>query len=230
MRELLRSKARAAMRRAGYTKLNKPTLSQTDKLCLTALSGILIATTLVYELTDGRAIRATTIEEDRTVIHQMSDKAVFRGEAPNAVKLPLAENAGIIATPLIEALEARRAELFWEDVPLDLECQEAIREACKANNVPVCLALGVIHAESRFDAYAENKYSYGYMGLNKKYYPSDLTPAENIQAGVAHLAGQIERYDGDIQAALRGYNHGYDDSDRQYARAVLDASEKWGFG
>ena len=28
MRELLRSKARAAMRRAGYTQLNKPTYNQ----------------------------------------------------------------------------------------------------------------------------------------------------------------------------------------------------------
>ncbi len=28
MRELLRSKARAAMRRAGYTRLNKPTYNQ----------------------------------------------------------------------------------------------------------------------------------------------------------------------------------------------------------
>lgn len=68
------------------------------------------------------------------------------------------------------------------------------------------------------------------MGLNKKYYPSDLTPAENIWAGVAQMAGQIERYDGDIQAALRAYNKGYDDGDRRYARAVLDASEKWGNG
>ena len=44
------------------------------------------------------------------------------------------------------------------------------------------------------------------------------------------MAGQIERYDGDIQAALRAYNKGYDDGDRRYARAVLDASEKWGNG
>lgn len=94
----------------------------------------------------------------------------------------------------------------------------------------MCLVLGVIHEESRFDAYAENKYSYGLMGLNKKYYPDNLTPEGNIQMGVAHLATQIERYDGDIQAALRAYNKGWDDGDRRYAEAVLNASEKWGCG
>ena len=87
-----------------------------------------------------------------------------------------------------------------------------------------------MHEESRFDPEAGNDISYGLMGLNKKYYPSDITPSENIQAGVAHLAGQIERYDGDIQAALRAYNKGYDDGDRRYARDVLEASEKWGKG
>lgn len=37
---------------------NRPPLSQTDKLCLVGLAGVLIATALVYELTDGAAMRS----------------------------------------------------------------------------------------------------------------------------------------------------------------------------
>lgn len=190
---------------------DKPPISQVDKLCLVALAGILIATTLCYELTDGQAIRAAEADVD---------------------KLPTITIAApsIDYMPLVETIEAQREELFWQTVPLDQECRDALQEACEEHNVPLCLALGLIEVESRFQVDASNGICVGLFQLNTRYYPADLTPEENIRAGVAHLAGQIERYDGDIQAALRSYNRGYDDGDRQYARAVLDASEKWGCG
>lgn len=191
-------------------------LSQTDKLCLVALVGCFLAPNLAVWAMDTAAIRAAEVDKPQVEVVEVD------------IVPP------IDCTPLAEAIAARRAELenelFWQTVPLDSECQAALEEACEEHSVPICLALGVIHEESRFDPEAGNDISYGLMGLNKKYYPSDLTPSENIRAGVAHLAGQIERYDGDIQAALRGYNKGWDDGDRAYARAVLDASEKWGCG
>lgn len=218
---------------------DRPPMSRTDKLCLLAIAGLMVLTAVVYELTDGRAIRAAEAEADKPEIVQgiperlplKTDAAVFYGQAPNAELIPPAETgAALFSDMLAEALAARQEELYWQDIPLDEECRAALEEACEKHGVPICLALGIIHEESRFDPEAGNDISYGLMGLNKKYYPSDLTPAENIQAGVAHLAGQIDRYDGDIQAAMRAYNLGYDDGDRRYARTVLDTSEKWGKG
>lgn len=193
---------------------DRPPMSRTDKLCLLALAGCFLAPNLAVWAMDTAAIRSA--EADK----------------PHVEAVTIAQP--IDCASLAEAIAARKAELenklFWQTVPLDAECRVALEEACQEHSVPICLALGVIHAESRFDPEAGNDISYGLMGLNKKYYPSDLTPAENIWAGVAQMAGQIERYDGDIQAALRAYNKGYDDGDRRYARAVLDASEKWGNG
>ena len=192
---------------------DRPPLSHTDKLCLLALAGCFLAPHLAVWAMDAAAYRAA--EADKPPVEVVTSPAID-------------------FTPLVEAVEARGAELeeelFWQTVPLDAECRAALEESCEEHGVPICPALGVIHEESRFDPEAGNDISYGLMGLNKKYYPSDLAPAENIRAGVAHLASQIKRYDGDIQAALRAYNRGHDDGDRQYARAVLDASEKWGKG
>jgi len=193
---------------------DRPPMSRTDKLLLVALAGCFLAPNLAVWAMDTAAIRAAEMGKPQVEMVEIVPP--------------------IDCTPLVEAIAAGRADLendlFWQTVPLDAECQAVLEEACQEHRVPICLVLGVIYEESRFDPEAGNDISYGLMGLNKKYYPADLTPAENIRSGVAHLAGQIERYDGDIQAALRGYNKGWDDGDRAYARAVLDASEKWGCG
>lgn len=193
---------------------DRPPMSQTDKLCLVALAGVLITVSLVYELTDGRAIRAEAAEADKPLVEVV------------AVAPPI--DCTLLVEAFETALEASQPDR--EDIPLSRELQAVLREACEANGVAPCLVLGLIEVESGFDPAADNGVSEGLMQLNSKYYPADLTPAENIRAGVAHLAGQIERYGGDIQAALRAYNRGYDDGDRDYSRAVLDASEKWGCG
>lgn len=194
---------------------NKPHLSQTDKLCLIALFGCFLAPCLSFWALDEAAYRAAE-KEDKPPVEVV------------AVAPP------IDCTPLVEAveaaIEAEQADPYDETIPLDRELQAVLKDACEEHGVAVCDVLGVIWAESRFDPEADSGISYGLMGLNKKYYPSDLTPEEQIRAGVAHLAGQIDRYDGDIQAALHGYNKGWDDGDRVYARIVLDASEEWGCG
>lgn len=194
---------------------DRPPMSRTDKLCLVALAGCFLAPHLAVWAMDAAAYRAA--EADKPPVEVVT------------VAQP------IDCTPLAEAIAARKAELeeelFWQTVPLDAECRAALEEACEVNGVALCDALGLIEVESGFQVEAVSREGcFGLFQLNPKYYPTDLTPAENIRAGVAHLAGQIERYNGDIQAALRAYNLGYDDGDRQYARAVLDASEKWGEG
>ncbi len=185
-------------------------MSQTDKLCLAALAGCFLAPHLAVWAMDAAAIRAAEVDKPQVEV----------------VIVP-----PIDCTPLVAAMEAMQEDPYREDIPLSRELQAVLRESCEVNGVALCDALGLIEVESRFQVDAVSREGcFGLFQLNPKYYPSDLTPAENIQAGVAHLASQIKQYDGDIQAALRAYNKGYDDGDRVYARKVLDASEKWGNG
>lgn len=186
---------------------DRPPMSWTDKLCLVALAGCFLAPHLAVWAMDAAASRAA--EPDK----------------PPAIAVTAPD---IDWTPLLEAVEARREELFWVPVPLGQDCREALQETCETHNVPLCLALGLIEVESGFQMDAvSSEGAYGLFQLHPKYFPADLTPVENIRAGVAHLASQIERYDGDILAALTSYNAGYDTSSRTYARLILKTAEKW---
>ena len=133
-----------------------------------------------------------------------------------------------------QLLEAMAVQLepapYWKDVPLDRELQAALWEACEEHGVSFSLALGLIEVESGFDPeIVSPKGAYGLCQLNPKYFPTDLSPSENIAAGIGWLGELLERY-GDTAAALRAYNLGYDDGDRQFADAVLATLEKWGVG
>lgn len=190
---------------------DRPPMSQTDKLCLAALAGLVLTVSLADCAVDAAASRATEVNKPQAEVVEIVPP--------------------VDCMPLVAAMEAMQEAPYREDIPLSRELQAVLRESCEVNGVALCDALGLIEVESGFQVDAVSREGcFGLCQLNPKYYPSDLTPAENIQAGVAHLAGQIERYDGDILAALRAYNKGYDDGDRRYARAVLDASEKWGKG
>lgn len=190
-----------------------PKLSNMDKLCLIALVVCFLAPNLAVMAMDEAAIRAA--EGDKPPVEIVA--------APQ-----------IDCTPLVEAVEAAmksaQKDLYDETIPLDRELQAVLWEACEINQVPLCDALGVIQVESGFDPEAVNGVCYGLMQLHKRYFPADLTPAENIQAGVGYLGELLSRYDGDTQAALTAYNAGHDTGDRKYAKAVLAASEKWGCG
>lgn len=183
--------------------------SPTDKRCGVALLGLLVAVTVCYELTDGAALRAQAAEE--------ADKP----------PVELVWQAPMEQPRLLEAITAQlEPDSFREDVPLDRELQAALREACAENEVPVPLALGLIEVESRFNPEADNGLCYGLCQLNKRYYPDDLSPEENLRAGVAHLGELLARYD-DPAAALTAYNAGHDTGSRTYASAVLGAAERW---
>lgn len=130
--------------------------------------------------------------------------------------------------------EIEQAIWFNPSVPLDEECQLAIFELCEENSeyIEAGLILGVIEYESNFNPNALNPKSgcYGYMQLNPKYFPSQLSPVDNIKEGVKYLVSLIQRYKGDIPAALRAYNYGHDDGNRHYSNVVLDyARDNWGY-
>ena len=190
---------------------DRPPMSWTDKLCLVALAGCFLAPHLAVWAMDAAAYRAA--EEDKPKFEVVAI-------------VPPAD-----CTPLVAAMEAMQEDPYREDIPLSRKLQAVLREACEEYSIAPCLVLGLIEVESGFQVDAVSREGcFGLFQLNPKYYPPDLTPAENIQAGVAHLASQIKRYDGDILAALTAYNAGHDTGSRSYARKVIEASEKWGNG
>ena len=184
-----------------------PPLSLADKLRLASLAGLVVAVSVCYELTDGAALRAVR-EADKPPMQLTWEAPLEQPQLLEAITLQLEPDG------------------YRVDVPLAPELQSALRAACEESGVPVSLALGLIEAESAFDPeVVSSKGAYGLCQLNPRYFPDDLTPAENIAAGIGWLGGLLERYE-DPAAALRAYNLGYDDGDRQFADAVVAAAER----
>lgn len=120
-------------------------------------------------------------------------------------------------------------QLTW-DTHLTNEELATLLEACDAGHIAPEIALGLIQVESSFDADAINPKSgcYGYLQLHPSYFPTDLSPADNIRTGIEYLAEQLERYDVDLEAALTAYNAGHDTGDRTYAAKVMEAAATFG--
>ena len=183
-------------------------MSHTDKRCVAALAALWVAVGLVGDVLEGGG-----------------------DPGPPPVDKPRVEGtweAPLEQPQLLEAMAVQlEQDLYREDVPLDRELQKVLRDACEENRVPVALALGLIQEESAFcPDVVSSKGAYGLCQLNPKYFPADLTPAENIAAGVGYLGELLDQYR-DTAAALRAYNLGYDDGDRKFASAVLAAAERW---
>lgn len=190
---------------------NRPALSPTDRRCAAALLGILLVSCVVYELTDGAAVRAS-LPEDKPLVEITWEVPLEQPQLLEAITLQL------------------EPDPYREDVPLERELQAALREACKEHDVPVSLALGLIEEESHFQVdVVSGKGAYGLCQLNPKYFPTDLSPSENIAAGIGWLGELLEQHE-DTAAALRAYNLGHDDGDRKFADAVLAAAGEWGAG
>lgn len=118
---------------------------------------------------------------------------------------------------------------YYSDlIPLSYDLQDTLRWVCEVQGIPFCVGLGLIEHESRFNPNAVSKAGcYGLCQLNPKYFPADLDPHENIKTGIAYLGSLIRKHDGDLPAALRAYNRGYDDGWRGYSNTVLTYAEAW---
>lgn len=135
---------------------------------------------------------------------------------------------------VITAPHTRQKEALWVDepephnpTPLSDELYEALTLACHTYGVPINPALGLIETESSFRTDAVSSAGcYGLCQLNPDYFPSDLTPAENINEGIHYLGDLLGRY-GDTGAALTAYNAGHDTGSREYAAKVSEAAERW---
>lgn len=204
-----------------------PPISYSDKYCFLALAGILISITVIYEATDGAAIRAS--EQMDKPLPEVSEVV-----SPISYADYLAahrEAMEIVQDPIKDTQKDHDSIWYREDIPLPIDLQCALKESCEEHSVPVNLVLGLIQVESSFRPEADNGLCYGLMQLNKRYFPDGLSPEDNIRAGVAYLGELLEQYGGNTAAALTAYNQGsYKGSITNYAKNVLQASEKWGFG
>lgn len=199
-------------------------MTRTDKLCALLLVGCFLAPHLAVMVLDEAACRAaekTEVDNPQsvTVTTPTIDYADFLAAHKEAVEA--------VQDTTSAAREDPEAALDWKSGPLDQDCHEALREACEVSGVPVSLALGLIEVESGFQTDAvSSEGAYGLCQLNPKYFPPNLTPAENIQAGVAWPGNLLDRY-GTPEAALTCYNAGYETGSRVYADAVLAAASRW---
>ena len=128
---------------------------------------------------------------------------------------------------IVAALEAQG--YFRPDVPLSYELQDILQTSCERYGVDYAVALGMIDEESKFDINAINSETgcYGLCQLNPRYFPSGLSPEQNIETGIKYLGEQLEKYGGDYGSALTAYNAGSDTGDRDYANKVLETAERW---
>ena len=96
---------------------------------------------------------------------------------------------------------------FREDVPLSFELQDALHAVCDEAGVEDELALGLIQHESGFDPEARNGVCYGLCQLNTRYFPDDLSPEDNLAAGIGWLGQLLAEYD--TRTALDIYHSSY---------------------
>lgn len=163
------------------------------------------------------------------------------GETPEADPLGQDE-AGVLEE---EESDTEDVEIFFEEIPLDQETQSCVMKWCEEYHVKRSVALGVIQAESSFQADAQNGSCFGYMQINsinqgwlaEEIGVTDLTdPHQNIQAGIYMLSDLYGKY-GDWNKALTCYNYGeggaYEhvfskgETSTSYSRHVLDLASEW---
>ena len=137
----------------------------------------------------------------------------------------------LLAVPAKAVPLEYETNLKWrEDVPMSAELQNSLLKVCEKHGIDPLLALGLIETESGFvvDIVSPGG-DYGLCQLNSLYFPTDLTPEENLDAGLGLLAYNLKRYHGSVAAALTAYNRGHDDGSRTYANVVLEKAAKWGY-
>lgn len=230
----IRRKIHAALKMAEKKRRVQKRMNQVAAVLLTVSISTCICTgfTVINNMREIQNVeveykqQTTMTKQENTAAEKIKDtkKEISSniGSAIEVVKEAVKEQA--------QAAEEKINDLFIiEQAPLDEECRQALLEVSAERNVDPRLIIGMIEYESGFDPnIVSAKGCYGYMQLNPKYFPANLSPADNIREGVKHLANQVEKYNGDIPAALRAYNLGSDDGDRKYSNTVLQkARDHW---
>ena len=139
---------------------------------------------------------------------------------PTAVPEPVVEEV-VEETPPEPAYD-------FSSVPLSQSELDTLIAGCKANNIPIPVALGLIETESRF-TYNAVSYAgcYGYMQLNPRYFPSNLSSEDNITYGLNYLGENLAKCGGNMTKALDMYHCGHVTGDTYYPGCVMEDAYKW---
>lgn len=115
---------------------------------------------------------------------------------------------------------------YSENIPLSEELQAVLYDSCLENGIDIYIALGLIEYESNFQTDLDNGKVYGLCQISHKYFPSGLSPTDNIRYGIEYL-GRLLKEHGSYPVALTCYNAGHDTGSRKYANVVMSKAEKW---
>lgn len=148
-------------------------------------------------------------------------------DAAETIAAPVAEAEAVVADEPAPAQEPSEPVFkYYPDIPLAEDLQHVLFDACLRNDIPYEVALALIWSESGFQVDANNGICYGLCALHKYYYPTDLTPEENINAGMDLLGLYKDRYDGDIEKALDAYANGsFKGTVTQYTKIIMRRAE-----
>lgn len=134
--------------------------------------------------------------------------------------------AGIVAGVLLGVVG--ELERGIQELTLPLKHEDVIRQQAREKHVDAALIAGVIYAESKFNDSTSSAGARGLMQITREaakdierhsggttFRFSDLSDPEiNIRYGTFLLHELIERYDGNVVAALAAYNAGPGNVDR----------------
>lgn len=148
-------------------------------------------------------------------------------DAAETIAAPVAEAEAVVADEPAPAQEPSEPVFkYYPDIPLAENLQHVLFDACIRNDISYEVALALIWSESGFNVNSNNGICYGLCALHKYYYPTNLTPEENINAGMDLLGLYKNRYDSDIEKALDAYGNGsFNGTVTKYTKIVMRRAE-----
>lgn len=169
----------------------------------------------------------TTVEAFEPVVIEQVVEVVPQQEVTTE---PVIEEPSVVESePSVYETESISAPFpFIINCPLDDETQEMIFEKSAEYNIEFAFVMGVIYAESRFQANADSGSSVGLMQINRinhEWLSETLgitdfwDPEQNVSAGLYMLRMLFERYQ-DPAMVLMAYNHGETGAKRLWDKGI----------
>lgn len=161
-----------------------------------------------YEMPSGEIVLTTTPRKDKgaKLIEVIRDGGGSRQAAANTTRVvPEKRTSGATNSGAVVGRTARERELAY---------QPYVEEASKLYGIPVAFIKAVIKVESNFNPRAVSRV--GAMGLmqlmpataDHMKVTDPFDPRQNILGGTKYLRRLSDKYDGDINLVLSGYNAG----------------------
>lgn len=195
------------------------------------LAGVaaIVALELILRLNDVRVAETRQIEQVLETLDeiQQSNRCYGITDSPAIPGTELPEQDPIQVS----------TDAYNPSIPLGPEEQQALLAACNEFRISPDIVLGLIERETGFrNIVGDSGKSLGYMQVQPRWWSglmaeigtTDLRdPEDNFRTGCAILRQLIDKYHGDVAAALTCYNAGKDTGSRAYANAVLHNAEAY---